>query len=535
MMGRVLAGTKYCVKQNRGKFGLGSKMALIWAKMSTGMPVEIQSEQRNSSKWSEYVLDIDIASNRPHILKEEQLSGNSPFVNGHGTRVSLVIEGNWTSYRAKIVKYVRQMAVITPYADFRLQFVSSEAASSTTNSDNRSFSLFFQRRADKMPSPPLEVKHHPSSVNQLLIKQLISQLDTKATTMTVPKFLASEFSNISRALATRLANELGEDLSSRVVSELTIDDIRRIDSLFKAAHFDPPDGSCLSPAGEYNLRLGVLKELKPEMVATYAEPADVFEGHPFIVEAAVSLGGIGLAQGITVFRFANRIPLLFEQGNDVITKTANKGINWSAYKISSQNDKIGVFVSIVSTKIPFKGTGKEYIGDDATAIKKAVKHAITQCCIQLKSKIVRKGELQIRAERKKNLVRYVPDVARAVSLLWNAASLNAQSRVHEIRNAEAKMLAGQPPEEKVIRDRLREYVERQDQEQVLEHIAATGRDDQTVKLVVPAPRVSPEFYGGLISAVIGTRSVGASGPTQTDSLVDLKVEFSFLKRLQALM
>ena len=25
-------------------------------------------------------------------------------------------------------------------------------------------------------------------------------------------------------------------------------------------------------------------------------------------------------------------------------------------------DKVGVFVSIVSTKIPFKGTGKEYIG-----------------------------------------------------------------------------------------------------------------------------------------------------------------------------
>lgn len=29
-----------------------------------------------------------------------------------------------------------------------------------------------------------------------------------------------------------------------------------------------------------------------------------------------------------------------------------------------KRDKIGVFVSIVSTKIPFKGTGKEYIGDD---------------------------------------------------------------------------------------------------------------------------------------------------------------------------
>ena len=30
-------------------------------------------------------------------------------------------------------------------------------------------------------------------------------------------------------------------------------------------------------------------------------------------------------------------------------------LNWGSYKIDKNNDKIGVFVSIVSTKIPFKG------------------------------------------------------------------------------------------------------------------------------------------------------------------------------------
>lgn len=47
--------------------------------------------------------------------------------------------------------------------------------------------------------------------------------------------------------------------------------------------------------------------------------------------------------------------------------------SWSSYKINQVQDKIGVFVSIVSTKIPFKGTGKEYIGDDITEIASAVK------------------------------------------------------------------------------------------------------------------------------------------------------------------
>lgn len=102
----------------------------------------------------------------------------------------------------------------------------------------------------------------------------------------------------------------------------------------------------------------------------------------------------------------------------MITKTALKRINWAAYKINQASDKIGVFVSIVSTKIPYKGAGKEYIGtlppcrcllmscsmiakllvqrvagslsglsllaaDDMDELVHAVKHAIQQCGLQV--------------------------------------------------------------------------------------------------------------------------------------------------------
>ena len=88
----------------------------------------------------------------------------------------------------------------------------------------------------------------------------------------------------------------------------------------------------------------------------------IFEGHAFIVEAAVSLGGPVVKAGLNIHRFANRIPLLFEGGSDVVTRTAKTRINWASYKIDHTNNKVGVFVSLVSTKIPFKGAGKEYIG-----------------------------------------------------------------------------------------------------------------------------------------------------------------------------
>jgi DNA topoisomerase-6 subunit B len=96
MLGRVLSGTKYGVRQARGKFGLGSKMALIWSKMSTGMPVTIRSAQQGS-RISAYTLDIDIVKNCPNVLKAEKLPNDDQW---HGTELSVTIEGSWTTYRA---------------------------------------------------------------------------------------------------------------------------------------------------------------------------------------------------------------------------------------------------------------------------------------------------------------------------------------------------------------------------------------------------------------------------------------------------
>lgn len=82
-----------------------------------------------------------------------------------------------------------------------------------------------------------------------------------------------------------------------------------------------------------------------------------------MVEAAVSLGGRNVKPGLNIFRFANRIPLLFEPGSDVVSKQAQE-VDWGRYKIEKGTARLGVFVSVVSTRVPFRGTGKEHIAED---------------------------------------------------------------------------------------------------------------------------------------------------------------------------
>ena len=162
------------------------------------------------------------------------------------------------------------------------------------------------------------------------------------------------------------------------IHSLTKRQIHKISHFLKAVHqdwFAPPSASCLAPAGEYNLRLGIMKEIRPDMIATATDGPIASEGHPVMIECGVSIGGTLLKPGLKVYRFANRIPLLFEPGNDISTVIANT-IKWNLYHIDRDRERIGVFVSIVSTKIPFKGTSKEYIGDDRGILHARIKHCM---------------------------------------------------------------------------------------------------------------------------------------------------------------
>ena len=251
-----------------------------------------------------------------------------------------------------------------------------------------------------MPPQAMEVKCHPKSLNNITLANLLSE--TKANNLV--KFLSNDLCGVPQPVAAKIVAALG--VADVLPSALPSSKIAaRLQLLRDEKNIKPPTASSLSPAGEYNIRLGVLKELQPKLVATFTDKPGAHEGHAFLVEAAVSVGGSRMREGINVFRFANRIPLLFETGADVVTQVANKRINWSSYHLDPRKDNVGVYVSIVSTRIPFKGTSKEYIGDDVLDMQQAVRRALQGCCQQLRVSLAQSLARREENERKKTLTK----------------------------------------------------------------------------------------------------------------------------------
>ncbi|MEM2989181.1 MAG: DNA topoisomerase VI subunit B, partial [Candidatus Bathyarchaeia archaeon] len=135
-----------------------------------------------------------------------------------------------------------------------------------------------------------------------------------------------------------------------------------------------------------------------------------YSGYPFIVEVGIAYGGgVRAAGGISLYRFANKIPLLFDEASDVSWKVVNGLIDWRRYKVSPEMP-VAVFVHICSTKVPYKTVGKEFIAD-RPEVEREILNAVREVARRL-SLYLSKKEYAEREKRKLDVFqKYLPKIA----------------------------------------------------------------------------------------------------------------------------
>ena len=111
-----------------------------------------------------------------------------------------------------------------------------------------------------------------------------------------------------------------------------------LDSFQKVKLLAPPT-DCLSPIEEILIKKGLSKAIDSRFASTVTRKPAVSQGNPFQIEVGLVFGGDLSADGpIEVLRFANRVPLMYQQGGCLLTK-ALESVDWKRYGLDHPGGK----------------------------------------------------------------------------------------------------------------------------------------------------------------------------------------------------
>ena len=153
-------------------------------------------------------------------------------------------------------------------------------------------------------------------------------------------------------------------------------------------------------------------------IATVTRPPKVYRGNPFQVEVGLAYGGSWPAdKPIELFRFANRVPLLFQKSACGMTEAIVK-TDWHNYLLSQPRGSLPVgpmalLVHIASVWVPFTSEAKEAVAH-YPEITREIQLAAQECGRKLAAHIRKKKHLDYQAERRSIFELYIHEVAQAI-------------------------------------------------------------------------------------------------------------------------
>jgi DNA topoisomerase-6 subunit B len=468
IFGKLLYGSKFHrLKQSRGQQGIGISAAAMYGQITTGKPIRVTSRVGKGKATHVFDIQLDTRKNEPVVTHDETLT---QWHQDHGTRVELEILANWQQGQRFVNRYVEHTALANPHAT--IHYTRPVGAGQRTGTDRPgNETLSFPRATTELPKEAVEIKPHPHGV-ELGALMLMAQ---ESKSRDVSGFLQSAFSRVSAAAAADILRQV--PWGKKSVKPRALADRAMAEQLHKAianTKLMSPPTNCLSPIGDELMRKGLVSFLSviesegdddgqidmdaaamkpskkskgekkkadetpvaetvpdatPEegvekikghnyFIATVTRSPKVYRGNPFQVEVGLAFGGSWPAdKTIELFRFANRVPLLFQRGACGITEAIVK-TDWRNYLLSQPKGSLPVgpmalLVHIASVWVPFTSESKEAVAHYPDIIKE-IQLAAQECGRKLATFIRKRKAEDYQLQRRSIFELYIEEVAQAI-------------------------------------------------------------------------------------------------------------------------
>ena len=474
IFGRLLYGSKFHrLKMSRGQQGIGISAAGMYGLITTGRPMMIQTRPSANKPAHHIELAMNTKTNRAEVTVDvetddfplerlrtltpgtRQLDAQGRFlsINDYptGTSVSIELEGRYQKGRGSVDEFLDLTAIANPHA--RITFVppsrdsgeeveesllprrakadqatpapdlpgvAADHGFAAVQTEEVSGVLLFPRAVNELPPETREIQPHPRGIELGILLQMLKEAEEERSSYTLYNFLQDKFSRVSPQTASQFCEKI------KVTSRTRVGDIDhpKAELLFKAfqdSRRPPPPTDCLAPSGVRQILAGLLKSTKAEFYAASSREPDVYRGRPFLIEAAIAFGGeLPADQPSRVIRFANRVPLLFQQSG-CSSFRAVADTNWRNYDLQQPRGSVPVgpmviMIHMASVWVPFTSESKEAIAD-YDEIRKEMKLALMECGRKIGIYLRKRAKMRRESERRDIFERYIGEVAKAVSAI----------------------------------------------------------------------------------------------------------------------
>ena len=431
VFGKFLLGSRFhAIRQTRGQQGIGITGVVMYSQLTTGAKTRVVSKIKNDSSAVFVELGLDTRKNKAIKSKERRdvwLDENTGKEVVHGLKIATIMKAKYQRGKQSVFQYLRMTSIVNPHATISL-IVRDRDGEIIEDAK-------WIRTSERLPRVVEEIKPHPHGIQLGTLQRMLRESEEKRMT----SFLRHNFSGVSMRAAKELLSS-SEIEEIRNPKRINSEDAKKLIEAFQKVKLLPPPTDCLSPIDDLLIKKGLSKAIDSRFASTVTRLPTVSQGNPFQVEVGLVFGGDLSADGpIEVLRFANRVPLMYQQGGCALTK-AIESINWKQYGLDHPGGKglpkgaAAVLIHLASTNVQFTSEAKEAVSDNEE-VSNEIRKGLLEVGRGLKNHL-KKNTQRKKAREKFELVNVIlPEIAKKTSKILGREEPELAPVITQIMNA----------------------------------------------------------------------------------------------------
>ena len=431
VFGKFLLGSRFhAIRQTRGQQGIGITGVVMYSQLTTGAKTRVISKIKNDSSAVFVELGLDTRKNKAIKSKERRevwIDENTGEEVIHGLKIATIMKAKYQRGKQSVFQYLRMTSIVNPHATISLTVKDRDGEIIEEAK--------WIRTSERLPRVVEEIKPHPHGIQLGTLQRMLRESEEKRMT----SFLRHNFSGVSMRAAKELlsSSEIEEVRNPKRISS---EDAKKLVNAFQKVKLLPPPTDCLSPIDDLLIKKGLSKAIDSRFASTVTRLPTVSQGNPFQIEVGLVFGGDLSAEGpIEVLRFANRVPLMYQQGGCALTK-AIESINWKQYGLDHPGGKglpkgaAAVLIHLASTNVQFTSEAKEAVSDNEE-VSAEIRKGLLEVGRGLKNHL-KKNTQRKKAREKFELVNVIlPEIAKKTSKILGREEPDLAPVITQIMNA----------------------------------------------------------------------------------------------------